>query len=70
MHNRSHGGCTQAANAMQQREAGATIFHRQVAPASAFSDKADFLLLFGAIRPVFRRKRTENRPFIDPRPTS
>ncbi|MBV4489591.1 hypothetical protein [Pseudomonas oryzicola] len=48
---------------MQQREAGATIFHLQVAPAGAFSDKARFLLLLGAMRPVFRIKRTENTPF-------
>ncbi|WP_140399062.1 hypothetical protein [Pseudomonas sp. SID14000] len=50
---------------MQQRKAGATIFHLQVAPARAFSDKAVFLLLFGAMRPLFRIKRTENTPFQD-----
>ncbi|MNV83120.1 hypothetical protein D3C71_1769010 [compost metagenome] len=63
MHNRSHGGCTQAANRMQQRKAGATIFHLQVAPSRAFSDKSDFLLLFGAKSPLFRIKLTENAPF-------
>ncbi|QJQ22713.1 hypothetical protein HG549_23195 [Pseudomonas sp. SK] len=55
---------------MQQREAGATIFHLQVAPASAFSDKARFLLLFGAMRAFFRIKRTEKTPFQRARPSS
>ncbi|WP_336332997.1 hypothetical protein [Pseudomonas putida] len=48
---------------MQQPKAGATIFHLQVAPARAFSDKAAFLLLFGASSEFFRIKRTENDPF-------
>ncbi|MGE8049076.1 hypothetical protein ACQKPT_12350 [Pseudomonas monteilii] len=48
---------------MQQRKAGATIFHLQVAPARAFSDKAAFLLLFGALNRFFRIKSTENVPF-------
>ncbi|WJR22299.1 hypothetical protein LU687_026085 [Pseudomonas asiatica] len=48
---------------MQQRKAGATIFHLQVAPSRAFSDKSDFLLLLGAKTSLFRIKRTENDPF-------
>jgi hypothetical protein len=63
MHNRSHGGCTQAANPMQQRKAGATIFHLQVAPCRAFFVTAAFLLLFGAKSRFFRIKRTESTPF-------
>jgi len=63
MHNRSHGGCTQAANRMQQRKVGATIFHLQVAPPRANYDKSDFLLLLRAKSPLSRIKRTENDPF-------
>jgi hypothetical protein len=48
MRNRLQDGCTQAANAMQQRKVGATIFHLQVAPRRAVSEKTCFLLLFGA----------------------
>ncbi|WP_133975826.1 hypothetical protein [Pseudomonas] len=48
---------------MQQRKAGATIFHLQVAPARAFSEKSDFLLLFGAKSLLSRIKRTRNDPF-------
>ncbi|MFV3287379.1 hypothetical protein ACNFBR_01430 [Pseudomonas sp. NY11955] len=65
MHNRSHGGCTQAANPMQQHKAGATIFHLQVAPSRAISAKNDFLLLLGATSRFFRIKRIENTPFQD-----
>ncbi|XBG33589.1 hypothetical protein ABH853_12775 [Pseudomonas sp. 13.2] len=63
MRNHSDGGCTQAANAMQQRKEGATIFLLQVAPASAFSDKAHFLLLSGVKNRFFRIKHTQNAPF-------
>ncbi|ELF6203627.1 hypothetical protein RNI54_000382 [Pseudomonas putida] len=63
MRNHSDGGCTQAANAMQQRKEGATIFLLQVAPAGAFFVKANFLLLFGASSQFFRSKRTGNAPF-------
>ncbi|MCO1623552.1 hypothetical protein [Pseudomonas putida] len=63
MHNRSDGGCTQAANAMQQRKEGATIFLLQVAPASAFSDKTHFLLLSGVKNRFFRINHTKKAPF-------
>jgi hypothetical protein len=63
MRNHSVGGCTQAANAMQQRKEGATIFLLQVAPARAISDKAHFLLLSGAKNRFFRINRTESAPF-------
>ncbi|MBA6114194.1 hypothetical protein MXF29_07615 [Pseudomonas sp. NC26] len=56
-------GCTQAAHPMQQRKAGATIFHLQVAPARAFSVNAAFLLPFGAKTGFFRIKLTENDAF-------
>jgi hypothetical protein len=47
------GGCTQAADAIQQRKSGATIFHCEVAPKYAFSDKASFLLPNGADEALF-----------------
>ncbi|MGF6392995.1 hypothetical protein [Pseudomonas plecoglossicida] len=43
---------------MQQRKAGATIFHLQVAPGRAFSELMPFLLPFGAKTAFFIRKRT------------
>ncbi|MEB6591232.1 MULTISPECIES: hypothetical protein [Pseudomonas] len=48
---------------MQQRQAGATIFHLQVAPAGGFFVKPAFLLLLGAKNLIFRIKRIENAPF-------
>ncbi|MFK0313284.1 hypothetical protein ACIQUF_18890 [Pseudomonas sp. NPDC090233] len=56
-------GCTQAANPMQQHKVGATIFHLQVAPTHANSDRAAFLLHFGAKTVFFRTKCTENTLF-------
>ncbi|WP_143515023.1 MULTISPECIES: hypothetical protein [unclassified Pseudomonas] len=58
MRNLLEDGCTQAANAMQQRKVGATIFHLQVAPGRALSEKSRFLLLFGAKTGFFIRKGT------------
>ncbi|WP_252088452.1 hypothetical protein [Pseudomonas sp. MWU13-3659] len=55
-------GCTQAAHPMQQHERGATIFHLQVAPNHVFSDKAPFLLLFGANIVFYIIKRTKTAP--------
>jgi hypothetical protein len=48
---------------MQQPERGATIFHLQVAPARAFSEKTCFLRHFGANIGFNRRKRTKNGLF-------
>jgi hypothetical protein len=58
MRNRPQDGCTQAANAMQQRKVGATIFHLQVAPGRAVSEKSSSLLLFGAKTTLSIRKCT------------
>ncbi|MEW9681262.1 hypothetical protein [Pseudomonas sp. TE50-2] len=56
-------GCTQAAHPMQQHESGATIFHLQVAPKPAFSDKTAFLLLFGAKTTFLILKCSKNSHF-------
>ncbi|QXH56172.1 hypothetical protein [Pseudomonas maumuensis] len=59
----AHGGCTQAANPMQQHEPGATIFHLQVAPSPVFSDKPPFLLLFGANTALYISKSSKKNAF-------
>ncbi|WP_248917692.1 hypothetical protein [Pseudomonas entomophila] len=58
-----HDGCTQAAHPMQQHERGATIFHLLVAPNHVLSDKAPFLLLFGAKTAFYINKCTKKEPF-------
>ncbi|MCE0915955.1 MULTISPECIES: hypothetical protein [unclassified Pseudomonas] len=59
----AHDGCTQAAHPMQQHERGATIFHLQVAPSHGFSDKAPFLLLFGANTAFYISKSSKKDRF-------
>jgi hypothetical protein len=63
MRNLLDDGCTQAANAMQQRKVGATIFHLQVAPTRALCEKSYFLLPLGAKTQFFIRKRTVMNAF-------
>ncbi|WP_167659447.1 hypothetical protein [Pseudomonas sp. RIT623] len=48
---------------MQQHESGATIFHLQVAPDPAFSEKTLFLLHFGAKTAFFILKCTKDGHF-------